>query len=74
MNINSNTIGLKELRLNFPSYIADVEKGESFVVVKNSKPVFKIVPIADDEQWETVSDFTKIKKGGVDIKDVLSRL
>ena len=27
-----------------------------------------------DEQWEEVVDFTKIKKGGVDIDDILSRL
>ncbi len=74
MNINSNTIGLKELRLNFSSYIAHIEKGESFVVFKNSKPVFKIVPIDDNEQWETVVDFTKINQGGVPIDEILTRL
>lgn len=69
-------IGLKELRENTESYIKAVEKkGDSFIVVRRSKPVFKIAPInEEDEKWETIIDFTKIKKGGVDVKDVLARL
>jgi hypothetical protein len=44
-------------------------------VVKKSKPVFKISPLDDDaELWESVIDFTRIKKGGVAIADLLSRL
>ena len=30
--------------------------------------------IIEDEKWETVIDFTTIKKGGVDIDDILTRL
>lgn len=29
---------------------------------------------SQDENWELVSDFTKIKKGGVDIDELISRL
>lgn len=29
---------------------------------------------AEQERWETVSDFTTIKKGGVDIDELLKRL
>jgi hypothetical protein len=44
-------------------------------VVKKSKPVFRISPPEDDaDLWEPVIDFTKIKKGGVPIVDLLSRL
>ena len=68
-------VGLKELRENIEAYISLVEKGDSFIVVKKSKPVFKISPLEDDaELWEPVIDFTKIKKGGVAIADLLSRL
>lgn len=68
-----NIIGLKELRQNTAKYIRDVQAGQSFVVVKQAKPLFKITPL-DNDQWEEVVDFTKIKKGGVDIKAVLKRL
>lgn len=56
-----------------PDYIAKVSKGESFLVFKQSKPIFKITPPNDDE-WEEAIDFTKIKKGGVKIDEILSRL
>ncbi len=68
-------IGLKELRQNADNFIAEVKKGKSFIVVRRSEPVFKISPPDEEsELWETVVDFTKIKKGGVLIKDLLSRL
>ena len=40
---------------------------------KKSQPLFKINPI-EEELWEEVIDFTKIKKGGVNIAEVLKRL
>ena len=54
-------------------YAKKVQKGDSFIVFKKSKPLFKIAPI-DDSPWEEVVDFTKIKKQGVDIQDLLRRL
>ena len=70
-----NIVGLKELRENIDEYIAAVNKGRSFVVVRRSEPVFKIVPPADEEGlWETVVDFTKVKKGGIPLSQILSRL
>ena len=70
-----NIIGLKELRENIASYAAEVKKGRSFIVVKRSRPIFKIAPPDEEESvWETVIDFTTIKKGGVLAKDLLSRL
>lgn len=69
-----NIIGLRQLRENVGEYAAQVAKGKSFVVVRQSKPLFKISPVDEEENWETVIDFTKIKKGGVDIKDILKNL
>lgn len=65
-------IALKDFRLNAQTYINAVTKGESFVVVKRSRPAFRMEPIED--QWEVVADFTKINKGGVDAKEILSAL
>ncbi|MBU1203425.1 type II toxin-antitoxin system Phd/YefM family antitoxin [Patescibacteria group bacterium] len=67
-------VGLKELRENMDDYINKVKQGHSFIVLRKSQPVFKISPLENEENWETVVDFTKIKKGGVDIKEILSRL
>ncbi len=73
--ISNKIIGVKELRNNLEEYINKISKGQSFTVVKRSKPVFQIRPIEEDDgQWEEVVDFTKIKKGGVEISDLLSRI
>lgn len=67
-------IGLKELRENTETYINAVNRGQTFVVIRRAKPVFKLSPVEEEENWETVADFTKIQKGGVAIDDILSRL
>ena len=68
-----NIVGLKVLRENMEEYAKKVANGHSFIIFKQSKPLFKISPIKE-EQWEEVIDFTKIKKGGIDIDDLLKRL
>lgn len=70
-----NLIGLKELRENTEEYIAEVKKGKSFVVVKRSRPVFKLSPPDEDtEPWETVVDFTKFYKNGIPAGKLLKKL
>lgn len=68
------TVGLKELRGNIENYINQVKKGRSFIVMRRSKPILKISSPDDEELWETVVDFTKLKKGGIPIAELLSRL
>lgn len=65
-------IGLKELREHMDRYVRAVEEGKDFIVVRRSKPLFRITPLEDE--WEEVIDFTKMRKGGVDIQEVLLRL
>ena len=67
-------VEVKELRQNFDSYIAEVEKGASFVITRHSRAVFKIIPPKETETWERVIDFTSVKKGGLPVADLLSRL
>ncbi len=68
-----NIITLKKLRENMQEYAQKVKKGQSFIVFKRSYPLFKISPV-EEGPWEEVIDFTKIRKGGVDIKELLKRL
>jgi antitoxin (DNA-binding transcriptional repressor) of toxin-antitoxin stability system len=69
-------IGLKDLRLNTERYINRLGRGETFTVVRRSKPVFNMIPFDDDSDslWETVVDFTKINKNGVSASEVLKSL
>lgn len=73
--IKTSIVGLKDLRENIDTYIRAVAKGRSFVVVRKSQPVFKISAWEEaNELWEPVIDFTKIKKGGVALGQLLKRL
>jgi len=70
-----NIIGLKELRENADTFISQVEKGRSFIVVRRSRPIFKIVPPDEtDNTWETVIDFTKFYKDGIPARQLLKKL
>ena len=69
----NHLIHLKELRENVSKYADSVAKGNSFVVMKRSKPLFKISPI-DEDGWETVIDFTKFRRGGMPVHEVIKAL
>ncbi len=70
-----NSIGLKELRENVETYVSEVKKGKSFIVVRRSKPIFKIAPPDDYEgPWETVVDFTKFYENGISARQLLKKL
>lgn len=69
----NNIIGLKDLRENLGDYEKLIKAGQSFIVMKRSKPIFIIGPV-DDLEWETVIDFTKFKKGGMSAKELLLKL
>ncbi|MDP3881158.1 MAG: hypothetical protein Q8Q32_03210 [bacterium] len=70
------TVGLRDLRENTEKYIKKINKGESFTVFRRNKPVFEIKPLNedDDENWETVIDFTEISKNGVPAEKVYQAL
>lgn len=68
----NNIIALKEFRLNAQKYIDASAKGNSFIVVKRSHPVFRIEPM--EEQWETIADFSSLTGGGISAKKLLKAL
>lgn len=63
----------KELRENVAKYADRVLRGDSFVVMKRSRPLFKISPV-DEDGWETVIDFTKLKKSGISAVELLKKM
>ncbi len=73
-NSMHNIIGLKDLRENMEDYAQKVQKGTSFVVMKRSKPLFRISPVEVEDKWEAVVDFDAIQRGGVPIDEVLKYL
>ena len=66
-------IKLKSFRENLETYRKRINAGESFIVIRRSEPIFKVSPVEADS-WEEVIDFTKIRKGGVEIQEILKRL
>lgn len=55
-------IPIKEFRERLAEIADRVEEGESFRVIRRSKPVFIVMKIGDidpDEHWETIMDFTE---------------
>ena len=74
MHKTNKIIGLRDFRENTQTVIKDIKNGMSYIVMKKNKPAFKISPINNDEAWEELIDFTKIKKGGVEINELLKRL
>lgn len=68
-------IGLRELRERADVYIKEAARGKSFLVVRRSRPIFRITPPEEaPELWETAIDFTKVKPSGVALKALLKRL
>lgn len=68
-----NLIGLKEFRENLGKYERLVKAGRSFIIMKRSKPIFTVNPV-EDQDWETVIDFTKLRKNGISAADLIRRL
>ena len=71
-------LSIKELREQLSEIADRAERGESFRIIRRSKPSFIILKIdaePAEEGWETVVDFTEGgKKTGMPAKDVLKML
>ena len=65
-----HTVSLKEFRQDVAKYAKRVDRGEELIVTNRSKPLFRLSPV-DDAGWETVIDFTKFRKDGIEAKDLL---
>ena len=76
--VTQSIVGLRELRENLADYVKAIQGGATFTVVRRSKPIFNLSPVdvttANETAWEAVVDFSTIKKGGVNIKEIIKRL
>lgn len=60
-------IGIKDLHKELSSIPDQVKNGTTFIVVKNSKPAFKIVPIdTQEEKRYTLDDLFALQFDGGD--------
>ena len=68
-----NIVGLRELRERMDSYVDRVGKGESFLVLRKSKPVFKMEPVdkwGDEGTWKDF-DLRDVKGNGMNIGEFI---
>jgi antitoxin (DNA-binding transcriptional repressor) of toxin-antitoxin stability system len=52
-------LGIKELQLNLKRVADAAQKGQSFTIVRDSKPVFTIEPVKDEGRSGTWEEFRK---------------
>ncbi|MDO8649086.1 MAG: hypothetical protein Q7R81_04885 [Candidatus Peregrinibacteria bacterium] len=68
-------LSIKELREQLSDIADRAERGESFRIIRRSKPSFMIMKVdadASELEWETVVDFTDGgKKAGMPVEDVV---
>jgi len=75
MRIMFKDLSIKELRQQLSDVADRAERGESFRIIRRSKPSFVIMNVdadASELEWETVVDFTDGgKKRGMPVEDVV---
>ena len=73
----STIISMKDFRQTLAAIAEAVGQGESFTVMRRSKPAFVVKPFGDDEeyQWKTALDFTDGgKKKGISAKKLFNAM
>lgn len=74
--MNEQIIGIKQLYTNLKEISHEALYGQSFIVVKNSKPVFRIEPIETVKKKKyNLEDFKKIQfKGGKNLSKNIDKI
>lgn len=69
------TIGVKELYTSLPKIARATSRGSSFVVVKHSKPLFRIEPLTTRQKTYTKYDMEKLRfKGGKTLSQDIDKI
>ena len=55
-----NIVGLKEFRMNVEKYARAARAGTPVIVVRRSKPMFRVSSIDEEMGWEKAADFMRI--------------
>lgn len=61
MNPTAQIIGIKQFHKDMKKISELVAEGQEFIVVKNSKPAFKIVPVNPLKSLFTLKDLSKLQ-------------
>lgn len=70
-------IGVKQLYKNLKGITRRVQRGESFIVVKRSKPVFRVIPYQEERPKKyTLKDLEKLqfKSGDKDLSQKIDEI
>lgn len=60
--MKEETISIKELHKNLKNVSEATLRGERFIVIKNSKPVFQIIPLEENKLPKySIVDFKKLQ-------------
>ncbi|KKP37339.1 hypothetical protein A2483_02105 [Candidatus Peregrinibacteria bacterium RIFOXYC2_FULL_33_13] len=73
----SKIIPIKEFRKNLSHYTDFVQQGNTLIVIRRSKPAFKIIPLTEDEKegkWKTLIDFTEDYPDGIPAEILLKKI
>ena len=73
----STLISIKDFRKTLADVADAVEKGETFTIMRRSRPAFVVKPFEEDEEfnWKTAIDFTENgKKKGIRASQLLEAL
>jgi antitoxin (DNA-binding transcriptional repressor) of toxin-antitoxin stability system len=57
-----NSINAKNLRLELKETLLEVEKGKEFLIIYNSRPMAKLVPVEGNSAQGNAIDFVKFAK------------
>ncbi len=61
MHEQDTTIGIKQLHLSIPQITRATKRGASFVVMRHTKPLFRIEPLRETQKKYTLHDVTKLQ-------------
>jgi len=73
----STVISIKDFRQSLAAIADAIAGGETFTVMRRSRPAFVVRPFEEDEelQWKTAIDFTENgKKKGIPAKKLLKAM
>lgn len=60
MHNQETTIGIKQLHLSIPKITRATNRGTSFVVMRHTKPLFRIEPLRQSQKKYTLRDLGKL--------------
>ena len=75
MERESNIVGVRELHSRLREISEATMLGESFIIVRNTKPIFRIEPYKKEGKKYSLADFSKIRfRGGKNLSKNIDKI